>query len=76
MLIYPGNIYMYIAHIHINVEIEAEAAQFPEREYITGIAVAVRPVYWAETERPLARPGSRSIPSQVCTALHIGLKCT
>jgi hypothetical protein len=27
----------------MNVEIGAEAAQFPEKEYINGIAVAVRP---------------------------------
>ncbi len=26
----------------MNVEIEAEAAQFPEKEYISGIAVAVQ----------------------------------
>jgi hypothetical protein len=31
----------------MNVEIGAEAAQFPENEYINGIAVAVqRPVYF------------------------------
>ncbi len=32
----------------MNVEIGAEAAQFPEKEYINGIAVAVhwKKVYW------------------------------
>jgi hypothetical protein len=31
----------YIAQRHMNVEIGAEAALFPEKEYINGIAIAV-----------------------------------
>ncbi len=36
----PGTI--LIAHRHLNVEIGAEAALFPEKEYISGILLAVR----------------------------------
>jgi hypothetical protein len=37
----PGNIEIAHRHMNVIVDIGAEAAQFPEKEYINGIAVAI-----------------------------------
>jgi hypothetical protein len=44
----------------MNVEIGAEAAQFPEKEYINGIAVAVqnKPLQWYRPQANIMWPGS------------------
>jgi hypothetical protein len=36
----------------MNVEIGTEVAQFPEKEYINGIFVAVRPHLWLYNNQP------------------------
>ncbi len=42
----------------MNVEIGAEAAQFPEKEYINGIAVAVCKIF-------MSLSGVASVPSRI-----------
>ncbi len=42
--------------MHMNAEIETEAAQFPEKEYIQGIFVAVHQIKMEEGARLCAAP--------------------
>ncbi len=52
----------------MNVEIGAEAAQFPEKEYIIGIAVAVQPTIWLSYILSWSLECENELTMKFCTA--------
>jgi hypothetical protein len=60
----------------MNVEIGAEAAQFPEKEYLIGIAVAVHVLFRMFFKAPRCEPGGVKPRVKGCTLAAVGFQIT
>jgi hypothetical protein len=58
----------------MNVEIGAEAAQFPEKEYINGIAFAVHPLAWGERGWESPNSDEGTCMAQWCSTIFIYIR--